>query len=180
MKSLRERFESKVDRSGGASACWLWLGAGQRYGHVRVKRNGSWSTESAHRVAYELERGDIPAGLEVCHRCDNPKCVNPSHLFLGTRAENAADMVAKGRHATGARCRQKNPARGDRNGSRLYPERLARGERNARSRLSESVVRDMRERYAAGTSQGALAREYGVMQSTVSKVVLRQAWRHVS
>lgn len=87
-----ERFWAKVRKSEG---CWLWIGATRRDGYGHFKLNGK--AVAAHRVAYELGNGPIPDGLYVCHRCDVRNCCRPSHLFLGTCADNLRDMVAKGR-----------------------------------------------------------------------------------
>jgi hypothetical protein len=96
-RSLEERFWSKVDRSG---ECWMWVaslastGYGQFYDKPRRR-----TPIGAHRVAWELANGPIPAGLQVLHRCDNPPCVRPDHLFIGTVSDNMRDMYAKGRRA---------------------------------------------------------------------------------
>jgi hypothetical protein len=90
---LAKRFHEKVQQ-GEADACWPWLGAehGKGYGGISIRGR----SQPAHRVAYELACGAIPAGLWVLHRCDNPKCVNPAHLFLGTHQDNMDDMKKKG------------------------------------------------------------------------------------
>lgn len=104
---LLERFESKFEKVDG---CWEWMGYRNRtgYGGIGVPlsgRNSYFVQRYAHRVSWELYRGPIPDKICVCHRCDNPSCVNPDHLFLGSRKDNTQDMVKKGRHIEGARKR---------------------------------------------------------------------------
>lgn len=96
---LADRFWAKVHRR-GPEDCWPWRAsvAGWGYGRLRYQRDGVWVTRSAHRVAWELTHGQPPPDhLAVLHRCDNPRCVNPAHLLLGTQQDNLADMRAKGR-----------------------------------------------------------------------------------
>jgi HNH endonuclease len=96
-RTLAERFWAKVDRSAGPDGCWPWTGARFWFGHGAIKIDGRpWG---AHRIAWELTNGPIPDGLQANHRCDNPPCCNPAHLFLGTQLDNVRDMDAKGRRA---------------------------------------------------------------------------------
>ena len=160
--TVEERFWAKVERGPG---CWEWKASRSRqgYGQFGMDRGGPrWSNSPAHRVAWEFTYGPIPSGLLICHRCDNPPCCNPEHLFLGTVSENAVDSVAKGRWMVHRHRNQ--PC----------------GERNINAKLTEAAVRDIRRRYAeGGISQQTLADEYGVGQTKISAVVRRQTWRHV-
>jgi hypothetical protein len=173
--SLRARFWSNVDKSGD---CWIWTASKQTAGYGQFRRRG------AHRVVWEFTFGPIPAGMFVCHRCDVRTCVNPDHLFLGSHKDNMLDMAQKGRAArgdkNGARLHPETHARGDRSGARLHPERLKYGEDLPQAVLTKEAVRDIRRRYAAGgISQPMLAREYGVHQSTIWKVIHGLWWKHV-
>lgn len=144
--------------------CWEWTGKLDRDGY------GCFSAyilgrrcNKAHRFSYQLHDGEIPTGLCVCHRCDNPKCVRHDHLFLGTHSENRYDCVRKGR------------SRGNPNGAPPRP-----GMQNAKCKLNDEIVLDIREKHAAGTlRQSALARQLGVDPSTISHIVRRKIWRHL-
>jgi hypothetical protein len=135
--------------------CIEWTLGRSSTGYGVCRRNGR--TVGAHRAAWEEVHGPIPEGLWVLHRCDNPPCVNVDHLFLGTRLDNVRDMDAKGRG--------RRP---------VLP-----GERNGRARFTEDDVRTMRDRYAAGESQTAIARRFNTSQSRVSEIVLGKSWRCV-
>lgn len=172
------RFWSKVDQS--AEGCWLWQGTLLKQGYGCFKIAGKMY--KAHRLAYAFAKEIIPPGLFVCHHCDNPPCVRPDHLFLGTTRDNALDAVRKGRLATGdrsgARTHPERMTRGDKHWSHLHPE-LKRGERNGRTILSSQQVADIRSRYAlGGISQFTLAKEYKVAQTTISAVIQRKNWNY--
>lgn len=133
-------FWSRVDTSG---ECWLWTGAKTELGYGLFLDNRR--RLRAHRVAYALTYGEFPDELVVCHRCDNPRCVRPNHLFLGTQTDNLADMTAKGRRArgdtSGAHLHPERLARGDNHWSRQRPERRATGERHRSRTHPESLRR---------------------------------------
>jgi hypothetical protein len=149
--ALEDRFWGKVDHSG--DGCWVWRAGRNRrgYGTFRLKSGSAL----AHRVAFELEHGPIPPGMHVCHHCDNPPCVNPAHLFLGTDADNVADMMAKGRKRT------------------VVPT----GESHPSAKLTWAKVAEIRRLYAAGGhSQRDLGRQFGVGLCAIQGVVTRKTW----
>jgi hypothetical protein len=147
------RFLDKVDRAG---PCWTWTAAKDKdgYGFFKIRHGGS-SMVKAHRVAYFIATDEHPRGLFVCHRCDNPSCVRPGHLFLGTVTDNRRDCFAKGR------------------------ARISHGARHTHAKLTESRVQDIRRRAASGESRESLAREYGVSPMTLGYAIRRQTWKHV-
>jgi hypothetical protein len=167
-----QRFWAKVEVK-GPQDCWLWTAGYDHWGYGRFKPTGR-EAEHAHRTAYRFLSGPIPEGLFVCHRCDNPPCVNPAHLFLGTNAENVADMMTKGRNATAANGRHlsvRHPerlARGDRTYMRQHPE-ARRGERNPMAKITDAQFVDIQRLLLAGVTQTEAARRYGVDQSAISK-----------
>jgi len=152
---LAERFWNKVDRSG---ECWLWTAATHDFGYGWFRL--PHKKEYAHRVAYELAYGPIANDLWVLHRCDNPPCVRPDHLFLGTHRDNMNDATQKRRMAFG-----------DRQGMRKHPEKLKRGLNHWNGKLSDNDVTSIRARRAAGEGNNALAREFHVAHSTVCLIV---------
>lgn len=142
-----------------SDGCWEWTGE-RRGGYGRVCINGK--KIQAHRLSYSVFVGDVPPEMFVCHRCDNPCCLNPTHLFLGTTQDNMDD------------CRRKNrTASGHRSTAARYPERVARGERHPCAKLSieqvQAIRRDTRP-------QKEIAREFGIYQSAVSKIKNRKRW----
>lgn len=150
-----DRFWEKVDKR-GPNECWNWKAATLHYGHGSFGGFPSGETQ-AHRISWTLHHGPIPKGLCVCHKCDNPSCVNPAHLFLGTRADNIYDMMAKGRQVP------------------------PRGERCAQHKLTAAQVQDIKEQYATGeVSQRALAKEFKVGQQQIHRIVSGKRWNHLA
>ncbi len=138
------------------SDCWEWTGAvTTEWGYGRLRYSGHDFT--AHRCSYEYAYGVIPDGLFVLHKCDNPPCVKPTHLFLGTAKDNTQDMLAKGRAA------------------RIG----ARGMANRTAKLTDSTVIEMRERYARGERVADLAAEVGIIDSYARLIIKGKAWAHV-
>lgn len=156
-RSLSERFWERVIIASNSDQCWEWTGSFSKktgYGQIsKGKKN-----LSTHRVAWELTYGQIPNGLLICHTCDNHKCVNPKHLFLGTYSDNARDMVQKGRN---------NPPR-------------LKGELSGRAKLTNKQILYIRERYAVGDiSMSALGREMNISGRHISFIVNRKSWKHI-
>lgn len=170
--SAPARFAAKVDSSGD---CHVWTAGLSTDGYGQFRPGGTHPVVPAHRVAWVLATGDDPGDRLVLHRCDNRRCVRVEHLFLGTPAENSADMVAKGRQYQGPTWWQRRGVP-----SPLEDRRPARGERQHLAKLTDDAVRAIRRRHAAGETQQALADEFGVSQRAVSAVVRRVTWRHVT
>lgn len=147
MQSPQERFEAKFERI-TESGCWIWTGAiFPARGYGAFAGNGE---QLAHRFAWSLYVGPIPAGKHVLHRCDVPACVNPGHLFLGDQRSNMADKVAK--------------------------RRQAKGRDFARAKLTEEQVLEIRR---APQPQTVIAAKYGIHQGTVSGIKTRKIWKHI-
>jgi len=139
-KIFKKRFEEKVIFA-VASSCWLWKGAKGKNSYGKMSIDGKH--KKAHRISWEIYVGEIPKDMHVLHKCDNPPCVNPNHLFLGTQADNNKDMFSKGRGY-------------DRNGVN-----------NPRAKFTAKEVKIIRSRHE---NQYDLAEEYGVSQSTISRI----------
>lgn len=153
-----DSFCSRVVQA-GADDCWLWTGEtnNQGYGRFCLYPAGRRVREFAHRFAYALATCQDIRGLVVLHACDNPRCCNPAHLSVGTQLDNMADARAKGRT--------------------VPPPRIT-GSQMWNAKLTEASVVAIRQQYAAGTTQRALAAKFGVEPSSISQVVLGKSWRH--
>lgn len=154
---LVERFARKFIPEPN-SGCWLWTDALDRDGYGRIQIG--CGSKKAHRVSYEIHCGPISDGELVCHRCDNPACVNPEHLFLGSNHDNVADMVRKGRSA-----RVKNPRPGASNG------RATLSEDQALSALHSVLVQRR--------SRASVARDIGVGKAAIEKLCAGKTWTHL-
>ena len=155
MRPRADRFWSKVQKGDG---CWLWTGtrsSNMGHGVLVSGPRGSARREYAHRISWEFHVGPIPDGLSVCHHCDNPPCVRPEHLFLGTRADNTADRDRKGRH------------------------KALRGSANGRAILTEADVLAIRRRHALGESPLAIAKSLGRGYAAVYQAATHRSWRHL-
>lgn len=148
--SLKERFLNKVNKT---DTCWIWLASFNRNGYGQFGMNGTM--RSTHRVSYELFNGIIPPSLCVLHTCDNRKCVNPSHLFLGTKKDNTQDMVKKNR--------------------RFSPNSV--GSSNGHSKLTEQEVLQIRS--LSNTDRKKLAQQFNIHLAQVYKIINRKQWTNI-
>lgn len=155
-RPMIERFWEKVKCS-TEDACWDWIGAIYTKGYGAFNMGYGKGNMVAHRVMWELVNGPIPKGMFVCHHCDNPRCVNPAHLFLGTAKDNTADMTAKKR----------------------YNGRFKNGGIAPTRKFSSEQVRLIREEYGK-LNQYELADKYGVRQSTIGRIIRREVYQEVN
>lgn len=160
-----ERFWSKVNKNGPIQKhcpelgpCWIWK-ASKVAGYGQI---GRWKLNDtpmrSHRASWILHFGPIPKTHFVCHKCDNPSCVNPGHLFLGTPKDNTLDMMKKGRFVEGVRYK---------------------GSKNGNSVLTVAKVLQIRNLRLAGFSQQEISNKFSVAQTTISAVLRRETWKHI-
>ena len=153
MKTLEERFFSKINKI--ENGCWEWMTGKTKDGY------GIFSFDNkdfrAHRLSYELHFGNINKGLCVCHSCDNPSCVNPEHLFLGTHKQNMEDKVNKGRTYNGNQ----------------------KGINNPSSKLTEKNIIEIKKLLSSGLFQKDIAKQYNVSIMTISNIKNNKIWKHI-
>lgn len=164
-----ERLISNTDKSNNPNDCWNWMKSKNGKGYGKTCSGGK--LHYTHRLSWSLVNGEIPDGLFVLHKCDNPSCINPEHLFIGTQKENLEDMIKKGRN---------NHPTGDRHGSKTKPEKVARGEKIFNSKLNDSLVLEIRKiKKLTGASNDAIANQYGVTPPTIRSIVNGITWTHI-
>lgn len=162
-KSTSEDFWRRV-KTGKKDECWVWTGSTNSDGYGVCKFQGkAWK---AHRLAWVLANGDI-GKFEVCHRCDNPGCVNPSHLWLGTHLQNVRDCIEKGR---------KRVARGANHGFHRHPELIKSGERHWNSKLTWAQIEEIRVLAAARKGYKEIASRFGITPGNVGHIARKNAW----
>lgn len=163
------RFWTKVDTAGPVPAhrpelgpCWVWTGTRLKAGYGKIRADApSREVLLAHRVSFEIHHGPIPAGWYVLHACDTPPCIRPDHLTAGPGTENMRDAQAKGRTAG-------------------FIARPRRGAAHHKAKLTATDVATIRERHArGGVTYRDIARDYGVNEATISRVVRRLNWADV-
>ena len=158
---IRDKFWSRVDIRSSLD-CWEWQAGKTRKGYGDFYagiRNGKPLYLRAHRVSWELVNGEIPEGLHVLHHCDNPPCVNPAHLWLGSNADNVADKMAKGRHNGGG---------------------PGKGVKHHFAKLTDSDVIAIRKLYATGEySYIRLGAMFNTEMGNVGRIVRRDTWKHI-
>ncbi len=146
----------------GGDGCWEWTGTTYKNGYGQLKVSNK--NARAHRLMWALVNGPIPAGLFVCHHCDNRRCLRPDHLFIGTVRDNAVDMTRKGRGYY-----------------QRHPERARRGIDNNKTKLTEAAVRDIRRAYQPGTvTLKDLGAQHGMHWSTIHRIVRGVTWKHLA
>lgn len=158
MKVIPQRVFERIGgryQINSVTGCWSWTGTVDKdgYGKIHARENGVLLRFSAHRLSYLLHCGDIPEGLWVLHRCDNPGCINPDHLFLGTIKDNVKDMNSKGRHA--------------------------KGEKDPMAKITESDVLKIYELRKGGMSQRAIAELFNISGTQVSNICAGKNWTHL-
>lgn len=161
---INTRFIKFIDKT---NDCWNWIGNKDKDGYGMFEPKIK-EARRAHRYSYFINFGEIPKGMCVCHNCDNPSCVNPNHLFLGTTYENVKDRVNKGRTAKGIN-----------NGAYTHPEKINKGEQVGTSKLCYNDIIEIRKA-ATTISRRKLGKLFNVSHNTICRIVNHESWQHVS
>ena len=157
-RPLADRFWTYVDKSTTPNGCWEWTGGRSRFGYgIMEGRNGK-TINSVHRLAYELQVGPIPSGLEVCHTCDNRPCQRGDHLFAATHLDNMRDMARKNR-------------------ANRIPS--VQGSKAHNAKLTEAMIPKIRELKSKGIAQADIAATYDIDSAIISDILRGKRWKHV-
>jgi hypothetical protein len=153
---VEQRFWQYVNKT---DSCWLWTGATRDFGYGVINMGGAHGkAECSHRLSWIIHNGDIPSGMCICHKCDNPLCVNPNHLFLGTRSDNNKDMQSKGRYD-----KIKRP----------------KGEKHGRSKLTNEQVFSLRQDRKSGMVYRELSQKYNISIASAQRIAIGKDWKHI-
>jgi len=155
---MQDRLNSKFIKD-PKTQCWNWKNDLNKDGYGRITVSGK--RYYAHRFSWIVHNGEIPADLYVLHKCDNPRCVNPKHLFLGTQKDNMADKESKGRS------------------NNIKNLKKITGSKNGASYITEAIVLEIRKLHSEGVNQKDLARQFGIGNATVWAIVHRHSWTHI-
>lgn len=163
----KNAFWAKINVTENKDECWEWKEYVDKNGYGRFKIGRTFFP--SHRVSFSLSKKGKLSSFLVCHKCDNPKCCNPAHLFLGTQQENIDDCIAKGRYITG-----------DKNGMVKHPELVTKGDKHHNAKFTDSQIIDIRKIYAEGkTSHKKLGKIYSVSANTIKDIVNGKTWKHL-
>jgi len=150
LEKMDERFITKVNKT---ATCWLWTGGLDSWNYGNYRLNGK--CVKAHRYSYMINKGNIPEGMLIRHTCDEPKCVNPSHLILGTHQDNMNDRNQRNRQARN------------------------KGEKSGNAKANNDIVKEIRILYGFGFTHIELANKYNIGRTSVGLIINKKAWSHI-
>ncbi len=164
------KYTNKTNGQGPKGDCWMWIGGKSKEGYgklkLRFKRNNINKSYLAHRVSYRIHNGNFDESLLVCHNCDNPSCVNPNHLFLGTNADNSLDMKLKSR-----------ACKGNDNWMRKNPDRVKRGLNHPRAKFSAKDISKIFDLKSQGKTGREISNIFEVHEETIYRLLNGKSYK---